>query len=250
MKIYNSKSFFVAIITFIASSFVISCGGDDEEDDSIQISSSKDLSLYSDEVSQIQCNKKGVTYESENAFVATVSNSGEIKANHVGSTHIKVNGNEMIKVTVTPRYINFDEPVLDFGVSINKVKALEKNNPIKEEKEGLAYDGTGDENGRIYIFKDGKLYLSAMIVQPTKSSFLENFLVERYVPIDVDRSKPSILFVNGLTDETITMIIEFTVEKNLFVVRYFPWDGSATRSIFQIEDETLAKMKKFLEEEY
>ena len=54
MKIYNSKSFFVAIITFIASSFVISCGGDDEEDDSIQISSSKDLSLYSDEVSQIQ----------------------------------------------------------------------------------------------------------------------------------------------------------------------------------------------------
>ena len=238
MKTTRFNLLFIAIAIFMTCNIVISCG-DDEEDDSIQITSSKNLSMNSGETSQIQCTQKSVTYESEDDFVATVSASGEIKASHVGSTDIKVNGSKMIKVAVVPKYKNFDEPILDFGISMSKLKSLEKNKPIKENDEGLSYDGTGDETGRIYLFKNGKLY----------SSILADFLLERYLVIDVDKSKQTSTFVNGLTTETITMGINVSTENYQFLVVYFPTADNATRSISQRDkEEAIARIKKILEE--
>lgn len=248
MKTNKFNVLFIAIAIFMTSNFVISCGDDDEED-SIQITSSKDLSMKYGETSQIQCTQKSVTFESEDEFVATVSASGEIKANHVGSTYIKVNGNKMIKVAVVPKYTNFDEPIVDFGISMSKVKSLEKSTPIKEGDDGLSYNGTGDEYGRIYLFKNGKLSSSAMVVRYTYSSILADFLLERYMVIDVDKSKQTSTFVNGLTEETITMGIGTSIDGNMFIVLYIPMTDIATRSIFQIgNEETIARIKKFLEE--
>lgn len=248
MKTTRFNLLFIAIAIFMTCNIVISCG-DDEEDDSIQITSSKNLSMNSGETSQIQCTQKSVTYESEDDFVATVSASGEIKASHVGSTDIKINGSKMIKVAVVPKYKNFDEPILDFGISMSKLKSFEKNKPIKENDEGLSYDGTGDETGRIYLFKNGKLSTSAMVVRPIYSSILADFLLERYLVIDVDKSKQTSTFVNGLTTETITMGINVSTENYQFLVVYFPTADNATRSISQRDkEEAIARIKKILEE--
>ena len=155
----------------------------------------------------------------------------------------------MIKVAVVPKYKNFDEPILDFGISMSKLKSLEKNKPIKENDEGLSYDGTGDETGRIYLFKNGKLSTSAMVVRPIYSSILADFLLERYLVIDVDKSKQTSTFVNGLTTETITMGINVSTENYQFLVVYFPTADNATRSISQRDkEEAIARIKKILEE--
>ena len=123
-----------------------------------------------------------------------------------------------------------------------KVKSLEKSTPIKEGDDGLSYNGTGDESGRIYLFKNGKLSSSAMVVRYTYSSILADFLLERYMVIDVDKSKQTSTFVNGLTEETITMGIGTSIDGNMFIVLYIPMTDIATRSIFQIgNEETIAR---------
>ena len=67
--------------------------------------------------------------------------------------------------------------------------------------------------------------------------------------IDVDKSKQTSTFVNGLTEETITMGIGTSIDGNMFIVLYIPMTDIATRSIFQIgNEETIARIKKFLEE--
>ena len=47
MKTTKFNVFFIAIFIFMICNFVISCGDDDDDDNSIQITSSKDLSMKS-----------------------------------------------------------------------------------------------------------------------------------------------------------------------------------------------------------
>ena len=253
MKTTKFNVFYIAIVIFMICNFVISCGDDDDDDNSILITSSKDLSMKSGETSQIQCVQNGVIFESEDDFVATVSASGEIKASHVGSTYIKVNGSKMIKVAVVPKYANYDEPITEFGISLQQVKSKEKNNPSVTRDDVLLYDGTGHETSRMYSFKDGKLVYSAMIVDGALYKNIVNFLTERYQVMDVNSSGSSsdyvVMMVNGLTPETITMGVGISVyNKTSLLVLYFPTDEATRASSSYDKEIVIANIKQLLYE--
>ena len=61
-----------------------------------------------------------VTYQSQNPFIARVSVTGLVTAQHVGSTRVRLdNGSDTreITVNVNPVYNLYPVPILEFGIT-------------------------------------------------------------------------------------------------------------------------------------
>ena len=148
------------------------------------------ITLYPDEQKQISPNMNGCLFESEFPAIASVSSSGQITALLVGTTKIKVtNGSQEVfcDVTVKPRYQMYKEPYLGFGSSKLTVKANETRTLNQEDDESLLYKGENSYiDNVLYVFdKTGMSSVGCLI--PTRyASMLGDYLVERYMPINVD----------------------------------------------------------------
>jgi hypothetical protein len=129
----------------------------------------------------------GWTFESGNNLIASVSSTGLIKANLVGTTTITIKNEAegftaQCKVTVTPIYTMYRDPYLEFGASKSSVKAYENRTLLSENTTIISYTG---ENaflvGVAYNFENSA-YKSVYCLVPTMyASLLGSFLAERYV---------------------------------------------------------------------
>jgi len=75
------------------------------------------------------------SYVSDNSLVATIDANGLITGKRVGKTTIKVSGNNFsgaCTVSISPLYNTFIEPITQFGISKNEVKAKETRTLLSE----------------------------------------------------------------------------------------------------------------------
>lgn len=144
-----------------------------------------EVTLYVEETITLTYSGGDCTWTSDNPLIASVEN-GIITANHVGETIIHANEADC-KVTVKPQYTKYYEPYINWGEGKNKVKQyMESYELAKEDDDQLAYRGDNSILFYLYTFDNGKLNGSGFLTDLLESSYLVDYLLERYIPVSYD----------------------------------------------------------------
>ncbi len=186
------KILLLVIITSIAMSFT-SCSKD-ESSSSLRIKNN-DIKLFkhTEEKLIVENAQGNIVYKSRNHRIATVSDDGVVKGNVRGETYIVAyagGDSAVCKVTVGTIINVMQEPILDFGKSMEYIKSkIPKNAELVNEEDGtLTYRLTMNNLpvGYVYIFKEGKMVSASLVVSTEKieSATFAKFFVERYLTID------------------------------------------------------------------
>ncbi len=211
------KLFGIMLLWATCVCMLSSCSEDKEV---IQPTLSKtELTLYVDQTATLSYSGGKCTWSSDNALVASVNN-GVVTAKHVGETIIRANGTSC-KVTVKARYTKYQEPYVLWGNSISQVKNHMRDYELLESSSTtLGYRGKGDVIAYIYMFENGILQSSAFATPLTESSYLLNFLTERYVPL----TKDGTIYYFCSPDKKSAVTLQ--VETSYLMVAYLPFSGS------------------------
>jgi len=234
-ELNNMKRILFYATAIVSLTLFAACSKDDG--DGFNITSSKSVELTSQKTSQIECSDSKATYTSENGYVATVSETGLITGKRVGETYIDVNRQKSIKVSVTPVYTQFTEPQFLFGATKDEVYAKVGTNYSLSDDKSIIYITKSDRViGYIYLLNDGKVEAVLMLVSSSYFSSLTDFLLERYVPATFSEEDYTVLYVNALTADKITMIIgEQVYSSSMIYVAYIPYTNSKSRSVTNSE---------------
>lgn len=171
---------------------------------------------------------KGVSVESlqsTNDFVASVSVTGMVRANHVGNAAITAlpyvlsdgtivyDANNACEITVKPRHTYFTEPLMDWDISqeelIARIGATPDTTMVFDNESysvsmpifGDYYHG--DSHG--YIFVDNKLKASHIVSRTASMKKAKDFLDERYeITADYDNE---LFYVNSYSNDATLLII-------------------------------------------
>jgi hypothetical protein len=184
------------IILLVALFTIISCAKDDSDDITVDQNS---LEIFSGGTHQITTNQSNPVYSSEDAFVATVSETGLITAKHVGKTFIDVNGSRKITITVEAKYELY-EPVHDFSLKKAEIRS-KLGTPYSENDTLLLYRNPSSTiNYEMYTFSKTTGQLStATVIYPFKDYAVSNFaLAERYQVYSSNSSNYVISYINKL----------------------------------------------------
>ena len=96
------------VMLFLASMLIVfSLSSCSKDDDSTITISPKEVTMKVDENKQLQTTGDIQKWSSENIFIASVSPTGSVTANHVGETNIMASGNAnsaTCKIIVEPQY--------------------------------------------------------------------------------------------------------------------------------------------------
>ena len=235
------------VTAIVSLTLFAACSKDDG--DGFNITSSKSIELTSQKTSQIECSDSKAIYASENGYVATVSEAGLITGKRIGETYIDVNGQKSIKVSVTPVYTQFAEPQFLFGATKDEVYAKVGTNYSLSNESGIVYTTTsGRVKGYLYLLKDGKVSSEVMVVSSSYLNSLTDFLLERYAPATFSEEDYTVLYVNALTADKITMIIgERVYSASIIYVAYLPYNNSKSRSVE--DNESIKQQAKSLLDE-
>ena len=227
------------VTAIVSLTLFAACSKDDG--DGFNITSSKSVQLTSQKTSQIECSDSKATYTSENGYVATVSETGLITGKRIGETYIDVNGQKSIKVSVTPVYTQFTEPQFLFGATKDEIYAKVGTNYTLSNEDGIVYKSTsGRAQAYLYLLKDGKVAYIAMAVSSAYVNSLTDFLLERYAPATFSEENYTVLYVNALTADKITMIIgEQVYSASIINVVYIPYSNSKSRSVTNRNDKDI-----------
>lgn len=186
------KLFFVAVIAAI---MMMSCSKNEDNRASL---SKKSYTLYHSQTEIIQgTNVSALDWEVDNEFVATVS-EGVITGQFVGTTSIKESAYQLsFNVEVLPKYNLYDEPCLDFGVATMETIRSMYGTPASYDSESLIYN-SNNKNAPyyIYLFRNGRLYSSGVVVKLSAGSALADFLMERYLTVDVNMNTYTATFAH------------------------------------------------------
>lgn len=184
-----------------------SCGDDADDDNQ-----SMKLTLNAGETHDIG---NGSGWKSANPLVASVSGS-TIKANCVGNTTIS-SGNSNIKVTVKATHFDFNDPCLQWGASKSSVKSyMSKYNLFNEKSTSLTYDGSGKTYMYSYLFENGKLSSSSILVKSYYSSDITTYLKERYYPVLV--SEDDVIYMVDAKQETLALVSVYSYGYSVYVM--------------------------------
>lgn len=184
-----------------------SCGDDADDDNQ-----SMKLTLNAGETHDIG---NGSGWKSANPLVASVSGS-TIKANCVGNTTIS-SGSSNIKVTVKATHFDFNDPCLQWGASKSSVKSyMSKYNLFNEKSTSLTYDGSGKTYMYSYLFENGKLNSSGILVESYYSSDITTYLKERYYPVLV--SEDDVIYMVDAKQETLALVSVYTSGYSVYVM--------------------------------
>lgn len=212
----------VVVAAFVACS---------KDDDSIKLNKTE-IELLSDQTFTIETESDGIlTFQSDNEYVATVSNTGVISAKRVGSAKITVSDGKhdgKVTVQVNPKHDLYPQPILDFGMSRRDLIA-KLGTPIAETSDAIGYSDYSVKAPRVmYMFDDGdKLEGTVVMVKTAYSSELGSFMAERYATVSYDDDSYTILMANGLNKNTITMLIGAKIyDTSYWMVTYFPYTPS------------------------
>lgn len=179
----------------LATLFMFTACGDDELDN-IKLSKTTYTMNHKESQKIEGTNVADIVWNSDNEFVATVKDN-TITGQYVGKTTVKsATKNLVFSVEVKPRYNTYKEPYLDWNASKATIKA-KYGTPESENENSLIYLTSNTNAPMImYIFENGKLSICGVLCNTSVATQLGNFLVERYVPVEVDEENNSVTFMH------------------------------------------------------
>lgn len=214
-------------LLFILLSTFYSCKNNEDID-----LKGSEITLYSGEQYAIKANSDTkILYESENEYIATVSDKGVITAKRIGETSILMD-NGMDKkafgVKVNPKYDLYPIPELNFGMS--KISLIEKyGTPDETDENTIAYSDYSDAASFvIYKFDDaGLLVASSVMVKTSYSKDIIPFLLERYNYIEEEEEEEDVeetfVFIDALAEETTKInVVAKIIDSDYWIVGYMP----------------------------
>lgn len=183
-------------VYFLIALFLFGCSSSDEEDPEIieekpkvEISiSPKSLTLNYKEEGQISISGADISkceLKTKDKFIADVSGSGKVTANHVGTVKIYASfesSKDSCTATVSPISDDVAYPVRQWGISLSDLKSKEVNTLYHEDSGRVIYRRVKDYAYIYYIFKDEKLLYAYTDIGNTSLSILSvtGALRERY----------------------------------------------------------------------
>ena len=199
----------------------------DDEDDTQHLSQNE-LSLIAGQSAKLIYNGD-CTWVSDEPLIAEVDNNGNVTANRVGETTIWAN-DESCKVIVTPKYNTYMEPYIEWGASKNAVKSFMNGYEfVEEENNQLSYIDYTHNFGYIYMFENNSLYASSIGANfISKGEEITDFLLERYVVIDVDESSYTAYMAS--IDKKIAVAVSLIASNGLMMVIYMPFDVNSANT--------------------
>lgn len=180
------------------------------------------------------------TFSCDDAFCATVSPSGHVKAEHVGQTIITAsNGRSSASalLTVYPKSRLYEEPQLDFGMSKSELIAI-YGEPDSESGDAIGWLNQLGETtiGPICMFDSFDCLKSySVMVMPQSFDELLDFLGERYQYFPAIDMGSGILgiYADGLTTDTAEVAVGLIYNADYYLVMYMPF--SYTKSLPAID---------------
>ncbi|MBQ3618164.1 MAG: Ig-like domain-containing protein [Bacteroidales bacterium] len=189
--------------------------------------SHKELTLNAGDTITITANAQ-VTWSSSNDFVATVNADGKVTANHVGETDILAvvdNNSVPCHVSVLAKYEKeFQEPIHDFKLNKEDIKAMSKGTVKKENNEMLLY--YMDEKGyeEVLFFFDNESGKVKSVLFSFEFPFMmekyAKYLAERYQLIQIDSNSKSLYFADALSLEEAKLVVILTLRDNKVLISY------------------------------
>lgn len=150
--------------------------------------------LYAGDSIQVTVENAGATPRlvSEDVFVASVSETGWLKARHVGETTVRCDYDAssttaelaQCKVTVQPRYEYYTEPISDWTTT--RAQLIEQlGEPSIDNGEMLVF-GNPNKDDFIYLYylAEGKIIQSNIVHKSLTVDEAEAFLSERYAAME------------------------------------------------------------------
>jgi len=222
----------IALVTMLSFSF-ISCGDDDDDkDDGIDTTPIK-MVAGADKIIQ-----GADTISSSNRFVAYGLNN-TVHAWHVGETSLLVNDKKTISITVSPQYYLYDDPVCEWGCSMDYVKSHQKEGTFnsKSTEKVLAYDNAGGATLLAYMFEDNKLTTVMAMVSTNHTSTLGSYLAERFLMIPMYQGEKTYFAgVDGIdVEHSNTFVYMDMYNTKTWEVAYIASNKANTRSSDNIE---------------
>lgn len=243
------KKVFSLMLLLATMPMYTACGGDDDEPDNTKLSQTS-YTMYSEDTQDIKgSNLSDIVWSSENEFVATVKNN-VITGQLVGKTTVKsATKNMTFSVEVKPRYNTYEEPYLYWGASKSAIKA-KYGTPISEDANSLVYQTSNpDAPMMIYMFENGKMSSAGVVCEVSIADELGDFLVERYVPVDVDNDSNlvTLLHCYGKMSDPQTdyaVVMGYSSEIRGIVIAYSQFERSKSRNANNIVLEAAFKSIK------
>lgn len=155
-------------------------------------------------------------------FVASVSETGYVRANHVGQTRVlpamysnvgpKYGLQDECNVTVMPRYTYYEEPQYQYiGQSQADVIAAVGQPASVQNIEGdifLTYgDIDKDDYVVTYAFSDNRMYAAQVVHKTLTEKQLREFLNERFSFAGYDDTTQEYLYLNADTEDAATLLV-------------------------------------------
>lgn len=224
------KKYLLVMLTIISVGVaLVSCSSSDDNDDVFSISQSEISFTGNNNIIKLTSSAQGVSWESENPYVASVSNDGSVKSVHVGETYIVAHSGGKVKkckVVVRPKYSLFMEPITEFGISKDEV-IKRCGTPFSESTNDLIYSNQTKDNAIYYKFENDKLVSCMVILKATiEIPNISEFLIERYEIVPkVFNGKFS--FINALTlkDASMVVLLVPSPSNGVISVTYIPYKG-------------------------
>jgi hypothetical protein len=216
------------MLSVLTLPMMVACGGDDS-DDGGGIDTTP-ISLIAGKEKTIQ---GADTISSSNKFIA-YGTKNVVHGWHVGETTLLINGKKTISISVLPQYYLYNDPVCNWGCSMDYVKKNQKQGTInsKSTSELLAYDNAGGATLLAYQFKNDKLTSIMAMVSTNHSSTLGSYLAERFLMVPYyEGDKEYFLGMDGLDVETAKTVVMLDLyNTNTWGVLYTSSEKSSTRS--------------------
>lgn len=239
----RTKVLSIALMAIVV--LMSSCKKDSASDKNTITLSQNSVTLYHNDTYQIDATcKDNIAYSSHNEYVASVSNSGFVTAQYVGETNVSLKSNEdskTFKVTVAPKSNLYPEPNIKVGESIASV--LQKY-PNAEIDDDFLFVNEYSPTTVLYIMLDDNRCVKyyGVMMEGKYLSELSTFIRERYKFLGVEDGV--YVFINGLNENTATMVIGYTSDEEMCVVMYMSLygKGSDTKAL-KASFEEIAKKK-------
>ena len=219
-----------------------SCSSDD---DKLTLNKTS-VSLYSLGTEQLTASEP-VDWESDDIFVATVSEDGVVKGERIGQTFITAkseNGSAKCAVEVKAEYNTYTEPLFDFGSSKAEIKSKETRTVESETDNSLIFTPSESAlDGIMYMFENDKMTSAAAVVKLSSAIDAAYFLVERYLVISAGEDGFEGVMINNVPSKA-TVRVAISVQSSYCLIIYIPYTSS--RSASDREDYIEKQTKKYV----
>lgn len=184
----------------------------------------QNLSISVGEKKQLTQSKE-ISFAVGNNFIAEIDSKRNLVGKHVGWTYVyavKGGYTEKNLVEVTPKYKTFEEPVLEFGKSMDFIMRDEKRILLGREENRLLYEGENEIGYYIYyFFVNGSMVNVQMIFDIKDKAEIINFLLERYQQVNTGTGSDRILLLNDKAEQA-TIGIDVFYNKPYMTIVYHP----------------------------